>query len=192
MKTLFIDFYKTLCHDQYWRSLTPAENSAVQDFLFSGKNSLVTDWMRGAYNAEEINKLVADETGIDYNYLWNVFVKDCTTMHIEQELLELLHTLRNDFHVVVITENMDSFDRFTVPSVKLDTYVDKIVNSFNEKCLKTDDAGKLFLQHVTGNITDAVLIDDSENSCTLFESLGGTAYRVQDNTDVMRFLRDCV
>lgn len=190
MKTLFVDFDGTICHDRFWRSLNSADNRKIQDFLFSGKNSLVVEWMRGAYTSEEINELVAKGTGLDYEYIWSVFVHDCKTMSVQSEILNQINQLRNKFHVVLITGNMDCFSRFTVPSLQLDSYFDVIVNSFDEKQLKTDDAGFSFMKHVKGNIQEAILIEDSEKSCEIFKGLGGNAYRVINREDTLKHLQN--
>lgn len=188
MRTLFIDFDGTICHDRFWRSLDKNSYAKVQDSLFSGKNQIVRDWMRGVYSSEEINQIVAKDTGIEYESLWNVFVQDCHTMRIEPEILKLISGLRDRYHVVLITGNMDCFSRFTVPSLRLNEYFDSIVNSFDEKQLKSESGGDSFKKHVRGNLTDAILIEDSENSCKVFESLGGRAYRVISPEDTFKYL----
>lgn len=192
MKTLFVDFDGTICHDRFWRSLNSNENKWIQDFLFSGKNSLVVEWMRGTYTSEEINGLVAKEAGLDYEYVWSVFVHDCKTMSVQSEILNQINQLRNKFHAVLITENMDCFSRFTVPSLQLESYFDVIVNSFEEKRLKTDNAGSSFIKHVKGNIQEAILIEDSEKSCETFKSLGGNALRVTSRGDTLKHLQSLV
>jgi phosphoglycolate phosphatase-like HAD superfamily hydrolase len=192
MKTLFVDFDGTICHDRFWRSLNSAENSQIQDFLFSGNNSIVVDWMRGAYTSEQINELVAKETGLDYEYLWTTFVHDCKTMIVQPEILNQINEVRNKFHVVLITGNMDCFSRFTVPALQLDQYFDVIVNSFNESQLKTDDNGSSFIKYVKGSIQDAILIEDSEKSCELFKGLGGNAYKVINREDTLKHLQNLI
>lgn len=192
MKTLFVDFDGTICHDRFWRSLPINENKRIQDFLFSGHNSIVLDWMKGVYTSEEINELVANETGLVYEYLWRTFVSDCKNMIVEKEILEAILQLRNKFHVVLITGNMDCFTRFTVPSLKLQEYFDVIVNSFEEKRLKSDENGSSFIKHCRGNISDATLIEDSEKSCKIFINLGGVAHRVIEKDDTLKYLRNLV
>jgi beta-phosphoglucomutase-like phosphatase (HAD superfamily) len=190
MQTLFVDFDGTICHDRFWRSLNSSESKQIQDFLFSSNNSIVTDWMRGAYTSEEINELVAKETSLDYGYLWAAFENDCKSMSVQPEILGLINQLRSKFHVVLITGNMDCFSRFTVPSLQLDNYFDVIVNSFEEKQLKTDNNGSSFIKHVKGNIEDAILIEDSEKSCEVFKGLGGKAHRVINKEDTIKHLQN--
>ena len=192
MKTLFIDFDGTICHDRFWRSLPKDENQQIQDLLFNGNNSIVVDWMKGVYASEEINELVSKETGLRYEYLWETFVHDCKTMYVSKEILEKVKLLRNQFHIVLITGNMDCFTRFTVPSLKLQEYFNVIVNSYEEKQLKTDENGYTFTKHLKGDIQNAILIEDSEKSCEVFNNLGGKAYQVTDNSGTLKHLYNLI
>lgn len=88
MKTLFIDFDGTICHDRFWRSLPKNENQQIQDFLFSGKNSAVVDWMKGVYTSEEINQMVAKETGLLYEHLWEVLSTIANPCLFQKKYLE--------------------------------------------------------------------------------------------------------
>lgn len=180
-KTLFIDFDGTLCHDRFWRSLDPVLMEKVQQSLFLDDKSVVSDWMNGAYTSEDINKKLADDLGIEYSFLWDVFVKDCQNMKVENAVLGQLKKLRNSYKIVLVTDNMDCFDRFTLPALKLDEYFDVIVNSFNKRVSKNENNGQLFrdvIERVGSNPADSILIDNSEKSCSVFQNLGGTSFLV--------------
>lgn len=145
---LFCDFDGVLCHDRYWRSLSFNEHEKVQELLFRNNTTLVNDWMRGKYTAEEVNRIVSEKTEIPYKRLWDVFVKDCKTMHIQKGNLEKLNSFRDQYTVILITGNMDSFSRFTHPALMLDNYFDHISNSFHEGIHKTDNGGEIFLKYI--------------------------------------------
>lgn len=90
-----------------------------------------------------------------------------------------------------MTGNMDSFTRFTVPALALDKYFDSISNSFYEGKLKTDEGGKLFLDYAEKYdvcIEDCIVIDDSEKVCSVFEVLGGSAFRITPQNDIHHHL----
>lgn len=188
MRTLFIDFDGTICHDRFWRGLKPDEYTQIQNFLFSGKNILVADWMRGRYTSEEINRAVEIETSLPYDYLWQVFVNDCQTMFVDPKIIDLIQVLRNRYHVVLITGNMDCFTRFTLPALKLEASFDEIVNSYYEGQLKTENEGATFVKYTKGGISEAILIEDSTKSCEVFRRLGGTAYQVTKPGDTANYL----
>jgi beta-phosphoglucomutase-like phosphatase (HAD superfamily) len=76
---------------------------------------------------------------------------------------------RRGVRVVIATDNMDSFSRFTVPALGLSEMFDDILNSFELKALKADcDAGgrSLFFQPYlrAQELAPAqcVLIDDAQ------------------------------
>lgn len=177
-KYLFIDFDGTLCHDRFWRSLPSELYKKVQNFLFCENKHIAYQWMRGYYTSEQINQLVADGVGIDRDLLWNLFVDDCKTMKVSQSTLKKIDGLRGRFSVILVTGNMDCFDRFTVPSLKLNEYFDNIINSYNEGILKDENNGLTFTQLAGDAIHNSFLIDDSEGVCKAFSRLGGRALQV--------------
>ena len=189
---LFIDFDGTICMERYWRSLPTKEHEQVQELLFRNDTTLVNEWLRGKHTAEEINKYIADETGIEYTYLWELFVQDCKNMHVPQEVLNKLNELRNKYTVILITGNMDSFTRFTQPALELEKYFDVISNSFYEGKHKTDDNGSLFIKYIEQcdtDIKDALLIDDSTKVCDIFTKLGGTSLQVSHEKPILHYLQ---
>lgn len=188
---LFIDFDGTLCHQRYWRSLPAREHEMVQELLFRSDRALVDDWMRGRYSAEEINAIVAAHIGMDAGELWKLFVQDCETMTIDPQTLARIDALRASYRVILMTTNMDSFTRFTVPALHLETYFDAISNSYYEGKKKTDDGGSVFVAYADRSgvpIGRCILIDDQERVCAVFRSLGGTAYRVTRENGIDSYL----
>lgn len=75
--------------------------------------------MKGKYTAEQVNEKIAQEIGMPYEEVWQLFVNDCSTMRVPQEILEQLSSLRSRYTVILMTGNMDSFSRFTVPALGL-------------------------------------------------------------------------
>ena len=184
---LFCDFDGTICYDRYWRSLPPESHEAIQELLFRKDTSKVRDWMRGKYTAEEINQFAAEKIGMSYEKLWEVFVDDCKTMYVAKSTLEKLSSLRDKYFVMLLTGNMDSFTRFTVPALELEKYFDHISNSFYEGKHKTDDNGSLFVEYTKrfgAPIDQCIALDDNTNVCSIFESLGGKAMLITSDIDV--------
>ncbi len=172
---LFIDFDGTLCHDLFWRSLPKENLQKIKLFEFDD-NHIAERWMRGEFTSEEINKRIAESVEMPYEELWKIFVDNCKTMTVSQEILNKLQDLRSKYHVVLMTDNMDCFDRFTVPALSLDKYFDAIVNSYNVKAGKKDNNGKSFLDVVekfNSTTENSILIDNSVSTCEVFNALGG-------------------
>ena len=92
--------------------------------------------------------------------------------------------------VVLVTDNMDCFDRFTVPELSLNTVFDDIANSYDHGRLKTEQNGETFTKYLSGTIAHAMLVDDSKTSCQFFEKLGGTSYEVTKAKLAIRHLKD--
>jgi len=188
---LFIDFDGTICHDRYWRSLPSHYNEKIQNLLFRKDRIRVNDWLRGKYTAEEINEFVANEIDFPQEDLWKIFVDDCITMEVSGSVLERLSLLRKRYTVILITGNMDSFSRFTLPALKLDRYFDHISNSYHEGKHKIDNEGELFVEYAKKHgvsLKDCIIIDDSKNACSIFEEFGGTAYLVSPEKDITQYL----
>ena len=188
---LFVDFDGTLCFDRYWRSLPPDQFKTAQELVFGDDKALVDGWMRGKNTAEEVNRLIAEKINMPFEELWGLFVRDCETMHISEKVLERLDALRDRYIVILITGNMDSFTRFTIPALKLDRYFDHINNSFFDGRFKTDRKGEIFTEYAEGigvSLNDCVLIDDSAKTCEAFNALGGTAYLITPEQDIMHYL----
>ncbi len=170
---LFIDFDGTLCHDRFWRSLDSEEHGKIQQFLFISNKELVGEWMVGKHSSEEINILLSEKLDIPYGRLWNIFVSDCKNMRADAEALKLILKLKNRFRIILITDNMDCFQRFTVGSIGLNRYFDEIVDSHTANQLKGDKLFSGIVKKHGPSFSDCILIDNSKNMCALFESLGG-------------------
>ena len=173
---LFIDFDGTLCHDRFWRSIDASSFEKIQNFLFGANKSKVDEWIRGIHSSEEINQLISKELNVPFEKVWEIFVADCESMNIPDGVLGRVENLRKNYHTILITDNMDCFTRFTVPALKLNSYFDSIINSFDNKKFKSDNNGDIFLQVVNGRgskIEDSILMDNSKGACNTFSKLGG-------------------
>lgn len=189
---LFVDFDGTICQERYWRSLPESEHDSIQKLLFGNDTKMVHDWMRGHHTAEEVNQYASTKLALDYEYLWNLFVEDCKTMHVPNDVLKDIKSLGDTYTTILITGNMDSFSRFTVPALSLESYFEEISNSFYEGRHKTDDNGSLFFKFTDKynvSIDDCVLLDDSDEVCQIFTKLGGTALQVSKSTPIENHLK---
>ncbi len=188
---LFIDFDGTLCHDKFWRSLPENDRNRIQKFLFEENTELVNDWMLGKYTSEEINQHLAKELFLGYESLWETFVLDCRMMYFDLKVLERIVKLRDRFYTVLITDNMDSLERFTMPAYQFSDYFDEIVNSYNVGYFKNDFDGKMFkvvAENSNAEISSSRFIDNSVRNCATFEKLGGTSYLATQEKPLLYWL----
>ena len=189
---LFIDFDGTLCHDRFWSHLSLDKQELIQNYLFKENSHIVIDWMKGKYNSEEINQLISEKLNLNYQEIWNSFVLGCQKMYIHKTNLEIIRELRKKYCIVLITDNMDCFDRFTLPALNLQDYFDLIINSYNEGISKNEKDGALFikvLSRLNTDIKNSTLLDNSQNTCQIFDRLGGQSKLVTTEKDVGFWLK---
>ncbi len=185
--TLFIDFDGTICFDYFWHSAENHIKGFIQKFLFQDNKDLIRDWMRGGKTSESMNRIIAAASGFDYDELWSCFVSDCKAMHVESSTLKLIDNVRTKFNTILITDNMDCFDRFISPALNLNKYFDTIANSYNYKALKGDDDGLLFelVANEQGiDLSKAIFIDNSKKACDIFNRFGGQSHLVKTPQDI--------
>ncbi|MBI4836572.1 MAG: HAD family hydrolase [Candidatus Abawacabacteria bacterium] len=175
---LLVDFDGTLCFDRFWRSVSPEVMAQIQSLLFSANRDLIRNWMRGQYSSEQVNRFIADTTGVAYDDLWEMFVRDCENMSVSPKALAQVALLRERFHTVLLTDNMDCFTRFTVPKLQLNAYFDHILNSADHGKMKSDNDGELFAKlakKIGVSIDQTWLVDNSVSACEHITKQGGRA-----------------
>ena len=141
-KVVFVDWAGTLSHSMFWsrwRETAPARWQRVQRRLF-GDPTLVRDWMRGRYTAEEIVGLLATGDDLPLTGWVAELERSCCEMQLaDASIRVLLPALRSiGVKVVIATDNMDTFGRWTVPSLGLLELVDEVLDSSRLGCLKDD------------------------------------------------------
>ena len=191
-KIIFIDWSGTLSRSKFWGH---SENSnsqlfkQIEDNLFGKNTNLIKPWMRGVLASEDIVKKICDETSLEYKTVFNEFVKGCELMEfVDPEVPNLITKLRKKgIKVYIASNNMDSFDRWTIPAMKLNNIFDGIINSFPIKVLKhdfTDDGISLFFDTVLKKEKvkphQTVLIDDSEDKENKLTNFGIDYRRISD------------
>src|SRR3989339_486159 len=194
-RILFVDFDGTICHDRFWRSLDTSTFEKIQKILFGKNKSMINEWMRGIHSSEDINHFISKELNLSFEYLWGHFVNDCENMTVAQEVLYGIEKLKNDFHTVLITDNMDCFTRFTVPALKLNLYFDLIVNSCESKKFKCDNNGEIFvhlLNEYNSKIDRSILIDNSQVVCDIISQRGGNVCLVTIEKPALFWLKKLV
>jgi FMN phosphatase YigB (HAD superfamily) len=116
---------------------------------------------------------VAELSRIPYEELMTELQYSCENMNfIEDNVMTLIQQIRNKgMAVVIATDNMDTFSRWTAPALKLDKLFDDILLSVDRGALKTDtdaDGTSAFFNHFflsTGiKPKESLLIDDSRNN----------------------------
>lgn len=185
LRTIFFDFDGVLCHDRFYGEQVKSQHPEVYDWIqenvFGDNDKLVKDWMRGRINAQEVNRIVANNTGIDCEQLQKLFMESVRNMKLDERIIDVARGLKQSGRTLgVVTDNMDVFTEITVDNHKLKELFDVIVNSADYGCLKKDENGKLFdvaMATVGENdIRNTLLIDDSTDTIELYRQRGGNAF----------------
>jgi FMN phosphatase YigB (HAD superfamily) len=184
---LFVDFYKTISFGLLWHLTPKALHKEIEGLVFNHP-TLANSWMRGEISSETVNMLIAKKLALDYEELWKIFVESSTTIGISTKALSHIARLKTAYTTVLVTDNMDSLTRFTVPAYELTNVFDQIINSAEVGMLKQDDNGAIF-RLVTDEFSKCILLDDNVQVCSLFENLGGRAYQVNGESETITYLK---
>jgi FMN phosphatase YigB (HAD superfamily) len=171
-KVIFVDWYKTLSTSLFWVDhpkalLTPQELSRVSRSLFD-EPGLIDLWMKGFTNSETVCAEASVRTNLDPYKILQELAYSAQHMELyDPEVSQIIQRVRNQgTKVVLATDNMDTFERWTAPSLKLGLVFDDIITSASRGALKSEFQGRRspFFGHYLGQVAldypDAVLIDD--------------------------------
>lgn len=203
-KVIFLDWNGTLSDSLFWDHLKNSKIDEERDLLkiwetsmFSNKKEFINDWMRGKYTTEEVLKNVSTDTKTNYDRLLKEFVKGCESMELSSpQIIPLVHKLQEKgIKVVIATNNMDCFTRWTIPAMKLNIVFDEIINSSDQKALKKDldSEGKslFFKDFFTRNkidMKDCVFIDDSVDHDNTISNMGIKYIQIDSSKELPKIL----
>jgi hypothetical protein len=178
-KCLFIDWHLTLSNSIFWEHLSGPTHphysifDTMQRMLFrpSAPGRCLLPWMRGQLTSEEVVACVCRGSDLDPDAVLQELAISCQQMRlVSEEIPDYVASLQaQGFRVVIATDNMDTFPRWTVPSLGLRAVFDDILCSSELKALKEDtsqDGHSLFFDrylqvHQIG-WGESVLLDDGD------------------------------
>lgn len=176
-KVVFVDWDGTLSRSTFWApvsgaKLTRRQANQICTFVFANSPDLVQDWMRGRLTSESVADILAQRFRLDPDVILADLRLSCQNMRLINPLLaeSVLRLRQKGIKVVIATDNMDTFVRWTVPSLRLDEIFDAILDSPTRGALKADivDGYSLFFDHylTQENIQphEAVLLDDNADN----------------------------
>jgi hypothetical protein len=191
-KVIFIDWNKTLSDSHFWRHFPEAET-----VMFLANRELLNPWMRGELSSEKICQTIAEETTFSESDIFNDLKESCAVMEfVDPEIPELIKKIRaRGIKVVLATDNMDCFSRFTVPALKLKELFDDVLVSCDTKILKVEVREscipffKKFLTENNLKYSDTVLLDDSDWFAEAYEALGLPVTVIENKEKLLAVLR---
>lgn len=205
-KAVFIDWNGTLSPTNFWSHLEKSEKQSDRelfklwaDTMFVNHKDLIVPWMKGEYTSEDILTLVSKATNTDYETLLKEFIIGCERMEYSSPNIPALVKKLKDKSVIVsiATNNMDSFTRWTVPYMKLDTLFDEIINSFYLNAMKHDldnDGKAIFFKNFFNKYqvdpNNCIFIDDGEDKMGVITNLGMDYRRVNSSNTLAQELEN--
>lgn len=207
VEIVFVDWYRTLSTSRFWDHLAhPTEPDHPEHLLFEQLahslfvelGSILKPWMRGDLDAEAVCSLVAAHSGVDRHVVLEGLEQSCRNARlVSPEVSDLVRDLRcRGTRVVIATDNMDVFTRWTVPALGLREIFDDILNSADIGCLKDEvnDRGEArffsaYLAQHAVRPQAALLIDDSDDLRPLIERSGMQFHRVSPTSSIVPALQ---
>lgn len=184
-KTLLVDFDGVISNGKFYDSKVLGRNElsqTVQRYLFApDQDALIQDWMRGVRTYQEVHEQVSAALDIPLHELDTFLEQSVKEFVFNHSLLDYIDTLRRTgWKVYLYTDNMDIFDKLTVPYHGLQEYFDAIYSSSAYGCLKFEDPTLFSLLKQEQGIShqQVYLVDDKVHSLAL--QLGIKAFQYDD------------
>jgi FMN phosphatase YigB (HAD superfamily) len=173
VRVVFVDWYKTLSTSRFWQQrpgcrLSAADSARVEGSVFSDAG-LLRRWMLGEMTSEDVCALAAGRLGLAAADLLADLEHNCRRMEFDDPAaVSALRAIRErGISMVLATDNMDAFARWTLSALRLGDVFDAILDSASLGVLKGDLAGghsPFFSPWLSDHRivpADAVLVDDS-------------------------------
>ena len=204
IRVIFIDWYRTLSTSLFWGHWSAPTHPRCNDFYCIQRlwrnelQPLLEPWMRGSMTSEQFVAKVADCLACDYSELMAAFIIGCEGMTLVSDELPLIirQIRKRSIHVVIATDNMDCFTRWTVPALELDMMFDDILCSHELGCLKgdIDENGRscFFVPYLERHIIGAaecLILDDSPSISKVASACGMECLRISSDVSLVTALR---
>ncbi len=203
-KIIFIDWYKTLSNSLFWEHLQNINHpynkhlEAIEKSMFQNNRHLINPWMRGEYTSEDVCKILSEDSGVPQEIILNELAESCRQMkYVSDEIPGLIDEIKSKgIKVVMATDNMDTFERFTMPAMKLKESFDGFLISYSLKFLKgntTENSIPFFDEYLNKhnlNYQDTVLLDDCLDDTGIYNRLGLRIIQITSPEKLIAVLRE--
>jgi len=200
IRVVFVDWARTLSTSLFWQQrpgcrLSAADSARVDSYVFS-RAQLLRQWMVGAVAAEEVCAFAAASLGLPAADLLADLEHSCLSMQFDDPAsVGAVGALRaQGIKVVLATDNMDTFHRWTIPALHLRDIFDAILDSASLRVLKGDlvDGHSPFFEPWLSDQrvapSEAVLVDDSPSPSAT--AIGLQTRRVEHPGTLARILTE--
>jgi len=189
IKAVIFDFYGVLSHDKFYGEAFAQKHQElykwIQNNIFADEEILYK-WMRNEINSDNINKIIAQGTGHQENFLCEVLNESLRNIKLDDKMLGLAKKLKTEHgkKIGLVTDNMDGFSSLVARQHDLHGLFDTVVNSADHGYLKAEREGELFdkaLDILNEEIESCVFIDDSLENVEMFKRKGGQGFLYVNN-----------
>jgi len=201
-KTIFLDWYKTLSNSLFWQQLKEPGHRLnkklvdIESVLLNKDFDLINNWMLGKLSSEDACDFISSRTGVDSKLLHDELVISCKQMtFIDEKIGVLLKKIKEKkIKLVIATDNMDTFSKYTYPEINKDNLFDGFINSYEVGCFKYDyKKGKLaffdsYLREHQLDYDEVVLMDDHVDKEGNFQRLGFEIVNINENRQLAEVL----
>jgi len=202
-KTIFFDWNKTLSNSLFWSQLESPSHERhdwhknIVSLVFIENKKLIDDWMRAKFDEKYIAELIYKRFGYSKEVVLADLAESCEDMQlVSSEILGLINNLKKKgTNCVIATDNMDTFLKYTIPALKLDSHFDDFLVSFEKRMLKFDVGENSipffddYLKSHELSYGDVLLIDDCVDKSGVYAKLGLDILQIADSEDFIGKLR---
>jgi hypothetical protein len=145
---LFVDWHQPLSISIFWGQFSDPERPCHALFALmlsrlpgpAGESTWVLSWMRGKLTSEDVLADICRGTNVDLMYVLQTLQDRCQQMRLVSEAIpRMVAALRaKGLRVVIATDNMDAFPRWTIPSPRRARCSMIFLCSFEQRALKRD------------------------------------------------------
>lgn len=155
------------------------------------KKDLLRAWMKGQTNYQRIHRQLSKKTGLEVQYINNALIESISEMNIHAEMLNFSNRLRTQgVKSVLVTDNMDIFDQYTVPFHELHNYFDHIYSSSQHGLMKNEQGGEIFKQILRDFQVEpsaTAFTDDSPRTGEIAQTLGLKFFYIRNMKDHFQY-----
>jgi phosphoserine phosphatase len=191
---VIVDFDGTLSFDRYFEPLGMPSLDTISHLVFADNSSRWADpWMKGDLSSQDIALYLSQYLPNSKEEILAALHLGCANMNLNPIVLGFsLQQREVGRKTALVTANMDVFTEIVVPSHGLDAQFDLILNTSDHRTL---DKSILWRKALSAfgpefSFATSVLIDDSPRMISLFQSLGGHAYRYKNEYAFKAWLQE--
>jgi len=185
IRSVIFDFAYTLCSELYFKPLGQDALDLIDRLIFGDSSTRWADpWMTGELTSRDIAAYLSEHLHESEDEILSALRLGCSNLTFNPAVYSFaLQQRRNGRKTALVTGNVDVFTEVVVPCHGLNGVFDVVLNTADHG---TRDKGVLWRRAFRAfgpeyDFQSSLLIEDGSKWVSLFESLGGWAYRYEED-----------